>query len=325
MPLQFWLDNAAIQAISFNYGYQIMSDRLTGIEVFVRALRLGSLSAAARGMGMSAAMAARHLGALEARLGITLVNRSTRRLALTEAGAAYLDRAERILADLGEAEAEVAARTVAVEGLLRVSAPAAFGTRHLAGLVASFARAHPKVIIELGLNDRFVDLLEEGWDMAIRIGRLPDSALRARRLVPVRASLCASPAYLAAHGTPRTIADLAAHQALGYTLSPHTGVSHWSFGTDGDVKVPVNTVLRVNSGAMLVEAAVAGLGLVYAPRFLTAAARAAGQLVAIDLDQPVMDLGAIHAVTHPSRHPAAKTRAWIDHLARAMPALAADW
>lgn len=303
----------------------MMTDRLTGIEVFVRASRLGSLSAAARVMGMSPAMAARHLTLLEGRLGVALLHRSTRRLALTEAGADYLDRAERILSDLGEAEAGIAARTVAVEGLLRVSAPAAFGARHLAGLVAEFARMHPAVSIELGLNDRYVDLIDEGWDMAIRIGRLADSSLLARRLAPVRLVVCAAPAWLAANGVPHTMADLQRVPCLGYTLSPHTGVSHWSFGRDGGIRVPVRTVLRVNSGDLLVQAAIAGHGLVYAPRFLAAEALADGRLVAVPLDQPVMDLGAIHAVTHASRRPAAKTRAWIDFLSARIGMMAADW
>jgi len=302
-----------------------MADRLTGIEVFVRAMRLGGLSAAARDMGMSPAMAARHLDGLEARLGVTLVNRTTRRLSLTEAGEAYLDRAERLLADLGEAEAEAAARTVAVEGLLRVSAPAAFGVCHIAGLVAEFHRLHPAVTVELGLNDRFVDLLEERWDMAIRIGRLADSSLVARTLARIRANVCASPAYLANRGTPRTIADLADHDCLGYTLSSLGGAAHWRFGRDGGIKVAVRGSLLADNGAVLVQAAIAGQGLVYGPRFLTASAVADGRLVEVTLDAPLVDLGAIHAVTHPTRRPAAKTRAWTDFLAARLRVLAADW
>lgn len=302
-----------------------MSDRLTGIEVFVKASRLGSLSAAARAMGMSPAMAARHLGLLEDRLGVTLLHRSTRRLVLSEAGADYLERAEPLLAELAEAEAGMAARTVAVEGLLRVSAPAAFGARHLAGLVAAFSRTHPAVTIDLGLNDRYVDLIDEGWDMAIRIGRLADSALIARRLAPVRLSLCAAPDWLAANGTPRTLADLARVDCLGYTLSPHTGITHWSFGRDGGIRAPIRCVLRVNSGELLVQAAIAGQGLVYLPRFLTADALDDGRLVAVTLNEPLMDPGAIYAVTPPSRRPAAKTRAWIDFLALRMAASMERW
>ncbi|MBT0667298.1 LysR family transcriptional regulator [Novosphingobium profundi] len=302
-----------------------MADRLTGIEIFVRAMRLGSLSAAAREAGISAVMAAKHLAALEDRLGVTLVNRTTRRLALTEAGAHFLEQAERIISDLREAEYEVSARAVVIEGLLRVSAPATFGVMHLSGLIAEFAEVHPGVIIELGLNDRYVDLLEERWDVAIRIGRLPDSALLARRLAPVRLSVCAAPKYLSRRGTPTTVAELSVHDCLGYTLAPHVGTHMWGFGADGSLQVPVRGSLRANNGEALMIAACHGQGIIYAPRFMTAQRLAAGELVELALDAPPIDLGAIHTVTHPTRRPAAKTRAWIDFLVKRLPSLAKDW
>ena len=302
-----------------------MTDRLTGIEIFVRAISLGSLSSAAREMGMSPAMAAKHLNALEARLGVTLANRTTRRLSLTEAGETYLEKAETILADLREAEAEVSARTRKVEGLLRVSAPAAFGALHLGEIIAEFHRQHPAVTVEIGLSDRYVDLMEERWDMAIRIGRLADSSLVARKLADVRLNICGSPAYLAARGTPRTPSDLTEHDCLGYTLSPLTGISRWGFGTDGQIRQPVRGSLHANNGEVLVQAAVAGQGLVYGPRFLTAKAIADGRLVDVTLDVPLMEMGAIHAITHATRRPAAKTRAWIDFLSRRLRELSVDW
>lgn len=302
-----------------------MADRLTGMEVFVRAIRLGGLSAAARDMGISPTMAAKHLSGLESRLGVTLVNRTTRRLSLTEAGEAYLDHAERILGELGEAEAEVTARSLAVEGLLRVSAPAAFGVLHMAGLLAEFHHLHPNVTIELGLNDRLVDLLEERWDMAIRIGTLTDSNLIARKLADMHLNICASPAYLNARGVPKTVKELSRHDCLGYTLSPLVGTSQWSFGRDGSIKVPVAGSLHANNGDALVKAAIAGQGLVYGPRFLTVQALLDGSLVELALDVPVRDAGAIYAVTHATRRPAAKTRVWIDYLASRMRQLAANW
>lgn len=302
-----------------------MADRLTGIEVFVRAMRQGSLSAAARSMGMSAAMAAKHLAALEERLGVTLVHRTTRRLSLTEAGSGYLDKAERILADLREVESEVSARSVVIEGLLRVSAPTTFGASHVAVLVAQFAAEHPGVTVELGLNDRYVDLLEERWDVAIRIGRLADSTLIARRLAGVRLSLCAAPGYLERRGVPGSIEDLGQHDCLGYTLAPLVGDSVWGFGVDGGIRVPIRGTLHANNGEALVNAARMGQGIVYGPRFMTAGAIAAGELVELDLGTPLMGLGAVYAVTHPTRRPAAKTRAWIDFLAARVPLLAADW
>ena len=302
-----------------------MADRLTGIEVFTRAVALGSLAAAAREMGMSSAMAAKHLSGLEARLGVTLLNRTTRQFSMTEAGATYLERAEAVLADLREAEAEVSARTHAVEGLLRVSAPAAFGALHLGELIAEFHRLHPAVTVELGLNDRYVDLLEERWDTAIRIGKLVDSSLVARKLADVSLNICASPAYLAARGTPRTPADLTGHDCLGYTLSSLIGVSHWGFGADGAIRQPVQGALRANNGEILVQAAAAGMGLVYGPRFLTSREVAEGRLVEIALNVPLMELGAIHAITHATRRPPAKTRAWIDFLSQRLRVLARGW
>jgi DNA-binding transcriptional LysR family regulator len=302
-----------------------MADRLTGIEVFVRAVRLGSLSAAARATGMSSTMAARHLEMLEARLSTTLVRRTTRKLSLTEAGAAFLDRAERLLADLGEAEAEATAGTAAVKGLVRVSAPAVLGTMHLAPLLPMFAAAYPAVSIELGLNDRTVDLLEERWDMAIRIGRLADSTLVARKIADVRLSLCAAPDYLRRRGTPQTISDLGRHDCLGYTLSDRMTAQLWSFGRDGAVRVPVRGTLAADNGHALMTAAIGGQGLLYGPHFIVAAAIADGRLAELTLDQPVMDLGAIYALTHPTRRPSAKVRAWIEFITAKLREMARDW
>lgn len=301
-----------------------MADRLTGIEVFVEAMRLGGLSAAARCLHMSPAMAAKHLSALEARLGTALVHRTTRRLSLTEAGAAYLDKAERILADLNEAESEAAAQAVTIEGLLRVSVPASFGVQYLGPLVAAFNQRHPAITVELGLSDRHVDLVDERWDVAIRIGQLVDSSLIARKLAVMNLVICAAPAYLARAGTPQTVADLADHDCLGFTLSM-PGTHFWRFGHDGSIRQPIRGTLHADNGEVLVEAAAAGLGLVYGPRFIAARALREGRLVEVPLDQPLARLGAIHALTHPTRRPAAKTRAWIEFLAETLPAMAADW
>ena len=302
-----------------------MADRLTGMEVFVRAIRLGGLSAAARAMGMSPTMAARHLDQLEARLGTTLVHRTTRRLALSDAGTAYLERAERILADVAEADADASAQARNVEGLLRVSAPATFGVMHVADLAAEFHRLHPGVTIELGLDDRYVDLLEERWDMAIRIGRPADSSLVARRLAPMRLAICASPAYLAERGTPTTIADLRDHDCLGYTLVTSPGAFVWGFGRDGSQQLPVRGSLHANNGEALIRAALAGQGLVYGPRFIAEQALDRGDLIEVRLDADYMDLGAVHAMTHSRRRLSAKIRAWLGFLADRIPRRAQGW
>lgn len=301
-----------------------MADRLTGIEVFAAAMRLGGLSAAGRELGLSPAMAARHLDALEHRLGVTLVRRTTRRLALTEAGRAFLDKAQLVLSDLAEAEDEASSATVAVRGLLRVSAPMSFGVLHIAPLAAEFGKLHPEVTLELGLNDRYVDLMDEGWDLAIRIGSLADSSLIARKLADIDIMVVASPDYLARRGAPRTAAQLADHDCLGFTLSETGGVRTWSFGAHGEIKVPIRAVLKANNGDVLAAAAAAGQGLAYLPRFIAAPHLATGRLVPLAFDAPMPRPGGVYALTHPDRRPAAKTRAWIDFLAVSMEARKKD-
>lgn len=291
-----------------------MLDRLTGMQVFSRVAALGSFSAAARALGLSQTMATKHVAAIEDRLGVKLLHRTTRRLSLTEPGRRYLDAAERILAELEEAEAIAAAERVEARGTLRVNAPVGFGVREIAPLMPDFARRHPALTVELGLNDRFVDLVEEGWDLAVRIGALANSTMVARRLAPCRTVLCAAPAYLAARGTPRTVADLADHNCLGYTLSRDVGVDRWAFGRDGAVVVPVTGNLRANNGAALAAAAVAGQGLSYQPTFYVAEQLRSGRLVAVTLDHPTVELDGIFAVYPSDRRPPAKVRAWIDFL-----------
>ncbi len=164
-----------------------MLDRLTGMQVFASVAVLGSLSAAARSLGMSQTMATKHMAALEARLGVKLLHRTTRRLTLTEAGRIYLDAVERILGEVNDADAEAAAGAVEVRGTLRLNAPVSFGVREIAPLIPQFLRRHPGMTIDLGLNDRRVDLIEEGWDIAVRIGNMENSTLVARKLARLRA------------------------------------------------------------------------------------------------------------------------------------------
>jgi len=291
-----------------------MLDRLTSLDVFVRVASGGSLSAAGRSMGLSQSMVTKHLASLEAQLGVSLFHRTTRRLSITDAGRNYLESAERILADYDAANSSVAADRFEPRGMLRLNAPVSFGTRHIAPLLAEFARRHPKLQVELGLNDRFVDLAEEGWDLAIRIGHLAESSLIARRLAPCRAVLAAAPSYLAAHGTPRTVADLARHNCLGYTLSRTMSVDRWSFGASAEVKVEISGTLRANNGDALVAAAVAGQGIINQPSFIVADDLRRGALVPIALDEPVPEVGGIYGVYLPQRNPAAKVRAFIDFM-----------
>lgn len=292
-----------------------MLDRITGMKVFVRVAALGSFSAAARALGMSQSMATKHVVAIEARLGIKLFNRTTRRVTPTEAGRRYLRSCERILAEIEEAEEAAAADRVAPRGMLRISVPVSFGIRHIAPALAEFGRLYPGVSVELGLNDRFVDLIEEDWDLAVRIGRLRDSSLVARRLAPCRTIVCAAPSYLAAKGTPRTLAELREHNCLGYTLPDPHDAERWRFGSHGETVVRIGGNLRASNGEALRAAAVAGQGLIYQPTFLVGSDIRAGRLVPVRLDQPTADDLAVHAVRPPDRQPPARVQAFIDFLA----------
>lgn len=292
-----------------------MLDKFTGMQVFQKVAGLGSLSAAARTLHMSQTMATKHVAALESRLGTKLFYRSTRRLTLTEAGRAYLDASERILADLAAAEEAASAAQADLRGTLRLSAPVSFGILEIAPRLAEFARRYPGLTVDLGLNDRHVDLIEEGWDMAVRIGSMKDSTMQARRLAPCRLMLCAAPAYLQAHGTPRTVRDLKQHNCLSYTLSRSMGVGRWVFGADGKTVVSVKGTLQANNGDALVAAAVAGQGIVYQPTFLVAREVKAGRLVSLELDKAAVEIAGIFAVYPATRAPPAKTRAFVDFLA----------
>lgn len=289
-----------------------MLDRITGLEVFIKVANLGSLSAAARALGMSQTMATKHMAALEARLGTRLLHRSTRRMTLTEAGRNYLIRAEQILEDFTAAEAAASIEKLEVQGTLRLNAPLSFGINEVAPLLSKLTSRHPKLKIDLGLNDRHIDLIEEGWDLAIRIGTLTSSALIARRLAPCRLHLCAASAYLKKHGTPKTVSDLKSHNCLGYTLARTGGAARWAFGKSGKKSVEVSGSLRANNGDVLVTAAIMGEGVIYQPDFLVAKAVKAGRLRSLTLDHPALELGGIYAVYPASQHPPAKLRAAID-------------
>lgn len=292
-----------------------MLDRFTGLQVFSRVAALGGLSAAARALGMSQTMATRHLAALEDRLGVKLVHRTTRRITLTEAGRRYLDSAERILEELEEADAAAAAERVEVGGTLRINAPVSFGVRVLAPMLPDFAARHPALHVDLGLNDRIVDLVEEGWDTAIRIGRLTGGDLIARRLAPCRLVLAAAPSYLAAHGAPRTVEELTRHNCLHYTLSHTLAARVWAFGVAGAVRVTVAGNLQANNGDALLVAARAGQGLVYEPSFILGDDLRAGRLVALALDHPPVELAGVHVVYPSNRRPPARLRAFVDWIA----------
>lgn len=301
-----------------------MLDRFTGMRIFTQAAALGSLSAAGRALDMSPAMATKHIDALESRLGVKLLHRTTRRLMLTDAGTDYLTACRRILQEIDEAESEVAAQRIEAVGRLRINAPLSFGVRFIAPLLPAFSQHYPKVEVELGLSDAQQDLMQEGWDLVIRIGHLADSALKARRLGDYPMRVCASPDYLARCGTPRRVVELSAHNCLSYTLSPLQGQGTWAFGRAGEIVVPVKGDLSANNGDALLAAALAGQGVIYQPDFIVGDALAQGALVALGLDRPMLDLGGLHILFPPDRRQPAKVRAMIDYLIEAFSSGAAD-
>lgn len=291
-----------------------MLDRVTGIQVFLKVAATGSLTAAARAMFMSPTMATKHVGALEERLGVKLLYRTTRKVGLTEAGRRFLEGAERIISELEELETATSTDSFTVKGVLRVSVPVSFGVREVAPLMHEFSKLHPQLTLDLGLSDRVVDLIEEGWDMAVRIGRLTSSNLMARRLAPCKTVVCAAPAYIEQHGMPTDILELKEHKCLGYTLSRALGAESWSFGKTASITVPITCSLRANNGDALVAAAIQGQGITYQPTFMVADAIATGALVPITFKEGPLEIHDIFAVYPPNKRPPAKVRALIDFL-----------
>jgi len=288
-------------------------DRFAAIEAFVRVAECGSFSQAAQRLHSSKSVVSRQVSALEAELGARLIHRTTRALTLTEAGRSYFERASRILAELEEANASVGQLQAAPRGRLRVNAAMSFGFLHLAPALPEFLIRYPEVEIELTLNDRFVDLVEEGFDVAVRIGSLDDSTLVARRLAPTRLTVCAAPDYLAAHGTPASPGDLKAHECLCYS---NVGLPRaWRFVMpDGQPRlVEVKGRLHANNGDALRAAALTGLGLTYLPSFIVGSDLQSGALVAV-LEAFIPQDSAVHAVYPHSRHLSPKVRAFVDFL-----------
>ena len=251
------------------------------MTAFVAVAEAGSFTAAADRLDVAKSAVSRRVSALEARLGVQLIRRTTRRLSLTDSGLAFYERSQRILADLDEAESAVAQAHGTLRGQLRVAIPLSFGLRHMAGPISEFCREHPNVDFDLDLNDRRVDLVEEGMDLAVRIGHLKDSSLIARKLFDVRTAVLASPDYLEKFGEPQRPEDLADHRCLVYTNIAEPRRWVW---TDPDGKrrsVTVGKGMSASSGDFLCEAAVAGLGIIIQPTFISHEAIRDGRLVPV--------------------------------------------
>ena len=289
-------------------------DRLAAIEAFVRVAEAQSFSQAARRLRSSKSAVSRNVGALEFELGVRLFHRTTRSLTLTEAGRGYFERATRILADLEEANLAVSQLQSAPRGRLRVSAPMSFGFLHLAPALPDFLARYPEVAVDLAMNDRFVDLIDEGFDVAVRIGAMEDSSLIARKVAPIRRVVCASAAYFNSRGLPLSPDDLKGHECL---LNSNIASSQeWRFtALDGKSwPVEVKGRLSANNGDALRAAALKGLGIVNLPTFIVGGDLQAGALVTA-LDKFITQDMALSAVYPHSRHLSPKVRAFVDFLA----------
>ena len=259
-----------------------MADRLTEMEAFLQTAEAGSFVTAASRIGVSAQMVGKHVAAIEQRLGTRLLNRSTRRQSLTEAGRLYLEGCRRTLAEAEAAEAGVAAQASTPRGTLLVTAPVAFGTMRLVPEATRFLARYPEISLRFELTDRRVNLIEEGFDAAIRVGRQPDSALVSRTLAPYRLVPCASPDYVARRGLPLHPAELRGHECLDYVFPTHPAPPLWRFeGTAAAVTIEPAGRLFANDSRALVEAALRGCGVILLAELLLAEHLAAGRLVRV--------------------------------------------
>ena len=286
------------------------------MRVFAGVVEAGSFVAAADELEMSKAAVSRYVADLEARLGVRLLHRTTRRLSLTQEGEVFFARCKELLSGVEEAEAEITERTGQAVGVLKVSAPVSFGILRLAPLWGSFMAAHPRVQLEVTLSDRVVDLIEEGFDMAVRIARLESSSLVSRRLSSTRMILCASPRYLRKHGKPARPQDLAGHSILSYSLLSIGDT--WEFeGPQGPVSVDVHPRMHSNSGDTCRTVALDHQGIILQPEFLVGEDLRTGRLVELMPQYRSIELG-VYALYPSRKHLPPKVRLLIEHLAQAL-------
>lgn len=288
-------------------------DKLDAMNAFTRVVAGGSYAEAARRLGLTRSAVSKAVMELEQLLGARLLDRTTRRVTPTEAGRAYYERCVSILAEVEETELQISRLHDEPRGVLKINAPMSFGILYLGEAVAEFMRRHPELRIELVLNDRFIDPLEEGVDITVRIGALTDSSLIARRLAPARRALVASPDYIERNGAPRSLDDIANHRCLAYG---HMASTHrWQF-LEGSAMVTVQypAALCSNNGEVLRASALAGIGIANLPTFMVGPDIAAGRLTQLLPDHPPTELG-MYALYAPNRYLAAKTRVFIDFLA----------
>lgn len=287
-------------------------DTLTAMSVFAAVVENNSLAGAARAKNISPSVVSKQLAALEDRLGVRLLNRTTRRISLTEVGSAYYDRCKRILADVDEAEVAVSQSHAAPRGRLKITAPTTFAHRHVAPHLPSFIARFPDVEVQLLVNDRIVDLVDEGIDLAIRISVLKDSSLIARKLANNVRSIVAAPEYLARHGRPRVPDELTQHTLLTYP--PGNQINDWHFMVGGtETVIRAKGAIMTSNGDSILKAVQAGGGLAMLPSFMTGEHIKSGRLIEV-LSEFVREDVPIYAVYPSSRHLSPKVRAFVDFL-----------
>jgi len=287
-------------------------DTFSAYKIFVQVIETGGFSAAARELSISKSSISKQVSQLEDHLGARLLNRTTRRLSPTEIGQAFYQRALRIISEVEEAEQSVNLLHAEPRGLLKINVPMSFGHHHVAPALAGFLERYPDIKIDMTLNDRVIDVIDEGFDVAIRIARLPDSTLIAKRLAPFRAAVVASPEYWEKHGKPKTPHDLEHHNCLIYSYLS-TGDT-WQFqDDDGPVRVKVSGNLRANNGDALHAAVLDGLGVLAGPSFIVGEDIRTGKLQTVLSDYMETDLS-IYAVYPHNRHLSAKVRAFVDDM-----------
>ncbi|WP_289043817.1 LysR family transcriptional regulator [uncultured Aliiroseovarius sp.] len=291
-------------------------DQITRIGIFVAVVKEQSFAGAARRLGMTSSAVSKQIQNLEQDLKVKLLNRTTRHVAVTEEGAIYFERATRALIDLQEAEEEIHALKSHPRGPLRVSLPQSLGVKYLTGCAARFAQSYPHVALDISLSDRFIDPVNDGYDVVVRIGSLADSSLMTRRLASCPFMLCASADYIERHGLPEAPKDLAAHDVLAY--SGNSAAHEWRYkDAAGHVgRVLLNGSLRSDSGDMLCRAAVEGIGIAILPVFYVAEHLRAGRLQQLLPDHLTWPERDIHVLFRPNRYQPARLRLFVDHLVK---------
>lgn len=293
-------------------------DLFASMRIYVAVVDGGSFAAAADKLDISRAMVSKQIQKLEEHLGTRLMNRTTRRLSLTETGREFYERSTQIMGDVEEAEQIAGQMTRRPQGVLRMTIPLSYGQHRLAAIIGDYTQAYPQVQLDISLSDRKVDLIEDGLDLAIRIGAMPQSDLIARKIGGVRSIVCAAPAYLARHGAPQTPADLAQHACLGYTLTG-TGADWRLEGPAGPVIVPISGPIRADNGDIIRLAALSGAGILFQPHFIVGDDIEAGRLVRVLPDWQSAELG-VYAVYPSRKHLSAKVRTFVDFLVAALEA-----